>query len=98
MSGTATLTFLASMQCSFMLGIVRNIKTLIQRYIGQVEVPLVFRNEIVATNTVTLQELDLIKYLYSVAYGVAYPAGIPTALEQDQINAIYDVLKIPISQ
>jgi hypothetical protein len=92
----AVLKFMANKQCKFLLGVVRDFITMIQQITGQIQLPMIIPAKVVATNVITLQQLDLIKYLYTAAYGSPYPKDTPTSEEQSQIDAIYNVLKIPI--
>lgn len=91
----STVTFQASEQCAFLLGMIRNVAKLIERvYI--MEVPIVVQAEASANMTITITDDGLVRYLYKVAFHADYPTGDPTTEERENINAIREILKLPL--
>lgn len=92
--GQATVTYIASKECNFLLSMIRSVKKVIEQFTGVMAVPIVIEAEATATETLTIDQEALIRYLYTAAYGVPYPKGTLTNEEQAMVQAIKDALGI----
>jgi len=90
-----TVTFQANDQCTFLLGMIRNVVKLIERvYI--MEAPFIAEAQATASVIYTITDDLLVQYLYKTAFHKDYPTGQPTTEERDNINSILEILKFPL--
>ena len=90
--GQATVTYIASKECNFLLSMIRSVKKVIEQFTGMMAVPIVIEAETSAAETLTIDQEILIRYLYTSAYGVPYPKGTLTNEEQAMVQTILEVL------
>lgn len=88
----AKVCFLARKECGFLLGMIKNIRTIIERINGTVSVPITFTQTLYAEEKITLTEKGLIAIIYYKAFNEPYPEE-PDEIQQQKIQAVIDAIK-----
>lgn len=88
----AKVCFLARKECGFLLGMIKNIRTIIERINGTVSVPLTFFQPLPVKEKITLTEKGLIAIIYYKAFNEQYPED-PDEIQQQKINAVIDAIR-----
>lgn len=88
----AKVCFLARKECGFLLGMIKNIRTIIERINGTVSVPLTFFQPLPVNEKITLTEKGLIAIIYYKAFNEQYPED-PDEIQQQKINAVIDAIR-----
>lgn len=96
-TGATTCTnvsFPATEQCAFLLGMIKNVIKLIEKVYCFV-VPIVIQAKATARVTINVTEDKLIRMLFPKAYNAPYPSEPMSADDVEKINAIRVILKLP---
>jgi len=88
----AKVCFLARKECGFLLGMIKNIRKIIQRINNTVGVPLTVVQPLPVKETITLTEKGLIALIYYKAFNERYPEE-PDEIQKQKIQAVIDAIK-----
>lgn len=88
-------SFPATEQCSFLLGLIKNVIKIIEK-VYRFVVPIIMKAEAKASVTINVTDDKLIRFLYPKAYNAPYPSEPMSKEDINKINAIRTILKIPL--
>ena len=88
----AKVCFLARKECAFLLGMIRNVKKIIERFTGELVAPIVVEAKAEQSATLTINDLGLVSMIYYKAFNEPYPNN-PDEIQQQKINAVFDALR-----
>jgi hypothetical protein len=88
-------SFPATEQCAFLLGLIKNVIKLIEKVYCFV-IPIVMKAEAKASVTINVTDDKLVRILFPKAYNAPYPSEPMSKEDVNKINAIRTILKIPL--
>jgi hypothetical protein len=90
MTSEAKVCFLAREECSFLLGLISNLKKIVERFTGAI--PIVAEAESEGTTNLTVTDIGLVAMIYYKAFNEEYPEN-PDVIQQQKIDAVIDALR-----
>lgn len=95
--GEARVCFSAQKECGFLLGMIKNVRKMIEKFIGTITVPLTMYQPLPAEERIKLTEKGLIAIIYYKAFNEELPED-PDEIQQKKIQAVIDAIQRAVSK
>lgn len=88
----ARVCFLARKECAFLLGVIKNVKAIIEKFTSTIVAPVIVQATAKESSKLTITDIGLVSMIYYKAFNELYPDD-PDEIQQQKIDAVLNALR-----
>jgi pentose-5-phosphate-3-epimerase len=88
----ARVCFLARKECAFLLGMIKNVKAIIEKFTSTFVAPIIVQAEAEESSKLTITDIGVVAMIYYKAFNELYPEN-PDDIQRQKIDAVLNALR-----
>lgn len=88
----AKVCFLARKECAFLLGMIKNVKAIIEKFTSTIVAPVIVQAEARESSKIIITDIGIVSMIYYKAFNELYPEN-PDDIQQQKIDAVLNALR-----